>query len=281
MKIILIIIFYHIFILTALCQERAITYLDSEGILPNSLELKNNKIKRIESRDYYIGESEVMTIWTFNSDGLPLSIEYKDSISNFKNFNYDINNRITRYSYIGWNENYAKFDTNTTTYFYLTSGKLEYTTWKSYIREEVDSFYYENGKITHKTTTRNYTYDDCTKTDTLFYNEFGLPLKFVSSDSPQTTIKYTYDKDNKLINKVRIKHCVGSPYKEEITFYYDSKEKLVLELITHITLKDNFINNIGYKYYYNRKGFLKRIDHLQSSEYKIHSTFKYYRNQSR
>ena len=259
-------------------QEKAITYLASEATLPNPGDLKRNGITRIEATDYFIGESRVMTIWTFNSEGFPLSIEsieYPDSISNFENFNYDQSGKVSSSSYIGWNENSTRFDTSTTSYLYFPNGMLKLRIWKFHEREILDSFYYVNERLSHMISARNYTYDNCTDSDTLYYNDKGKPIKLAGSDSPQSTMLYSYDEKDRLIRKVRVKTCVWLPRREEFSFKYDHKGRLALELVSHIRLEDNSITKSGYKYYYNRKGFLKRIDHLNGSDYMIHSTFKY------
>ena len=60
------------------CQQRIIQYESCQAFLPDSSELRKNKIRYIESIDYYLGDEKKSNIWDINKKGLVEKIESID-----------------------------------------------------------------------------------------------------------------------------------------------------------------------------------------------------------
>lgn len=269
-------------------QQRVWSVSNAHIFLPESSILKKNKIRKIESIDYYLGEGKLSTIWYINSNGKVESIknieyldvtdldkyiegENNDSIYIYNSFDfYKYNNGLLdSIIKISWDYPYTKQDTSIICYKY-EKGKVKEIISTSKKYKSHDILYYHNDTLKYRITNNYSSNGKHEDVDTTFYNKSRLPLKLHNYDldprsynlcypkNENDRIKWIYDSKNRLINKVNYNSVDSSLiYKNHLI--KNKGKKIKTETILFACHEMNY-NKKEYKYFYNLKGLLKKVE---------------------
>jgi YD repeat-containing protein len=248
-------------------QEYASSFMSFHLRLPNSSQLKENKVAQIDGYDFNEDStSELSEIWYVDTNGNILKYELEgiaaeDSVFDYTLYHYE-NNRLVSKLQIGeWNT-VGRLDTVSTSYFYNPDGLLQKIRTEGFYSYEIN-YIYQGRKLRYEIKTDTSAYGQIWN-DSNIYNENGQLVRTVYSKH-EAYWQYYYDENHQLIEKVMYDQNDTSNVIGRVVFKY-SAGKLVYEEV-HNNPGNRYENKRIYRYSYNENGLIELVEKLKDGKY--------------